>query len=282
MIPADKEVAMKDNTTTLEASKPLEHLANLFCFGGTPANQDTEREVKRVVNHGYVVGYSPDRLQPIWAGYRVSAAERDVDYERPHLFYEDSRLPKEWQIGTWGFGKYNNKAYDRGHLVPNYAINTQFGRLAQMETFFMSNIGPQRKKMNRGCWQRLEKLIIREFAPAWEHIWVLTGPIFPETDRYLRRRNGLKVTIPEAYFAILVDPVKFPHDDPKNVNFLALRIPQSAEYEDPSDEHITTIDSIETATRLVFFPDLTRAKKQKVYQRTATRMWRTRSLTVSG
>ena len=273
---------MADNTTTLDVSKPLEHLSNLFCFSGAPKNLDTEREIKMIVNHGYAVGYSPSRLQPAWAAYRVSAAERDVDYERPHLFYEDTRLPKKWQIGTWGYGKYKKQAYDRGHLVPNYAINTQFGRLAQMETFFMSNIGPQRDKMNRGCWQKLEKLIIREFAPAWEHIWVLTGPIFYKRARYLKRKNGLKVEIPKSYFAILIDPIKYPHDEPKNVRFLALEIPQTAGYEPPSKKHITTIKDIESKTNLEFFPKLTAAKKNTVYERTSEKMWQTRNLAVEG
>lgn len=271
---------MPDNTQVLEVCESLKHLSDLFCFGGAPANLDSENEVKMIINHGYVIGFSPDRLQPAWAAYRVSAAERDVDYERPHLFYEDTRLPKDWQIGTWGYGKLGSRSYDRGHLVPNFAINTQFGRLAQMETFFMSNIGPQKKEMNRGCWQRLEKLIIREFAPVWGHIWVLTGPIFSRSPRYITRRNGKRVPVPKSYFAILIDPVKYPHDDPKNVNFLALEIPQSAGYEDPADKHVTTIEEIETKTQLDFFPKLSTAKKRKAYERTATSIWTTRDLAI--
>ena len=269
---------MSDNTEVLEICKPLEHIIDLMCFHGHPKNLDADRKVHIIVNHGYAIGFSPDRLQPVWAAYRVSAADRDVDYERPHLFYEDTRLPKEWRIGTWGFGSHRNQKYDRGHLVPNYAVNTQYGRLAQMETFFMSNIGPQRDKMNRGTWQKLEKLIIREFAPAWDHIWVLTGPIFSARPGMLRRRNGKRVPVPKSYFAILIDPVKYPHDDPKNVDFLALEIPQSARSEEPGDRHVRTIPEIEAATNLQFFPKLSTSKKAKVVEKTATSMWSTRRL----
>ncbi len=268
-----------DNTDFLRASEPLRHIVSLLCFRGRPINHDVDRRVHMIVNHGYVVGFSPDRLQPLWAAYRVSASVRDVDYERPHLFYDDPRIPEDWQIGTRGFGALNGKRYDRGHLVPNYAINTQFGRLAQMETFFMTNISPQRDKMNRGTWMKLEKLIIRDFAPAWEHIWVITGPIFSRRPRYLVRANRLRVAIPKSYFAILVDPIRYPHNEPSNVFFLALEIPQTATNQVPGDQHVTTIGAIEEATQLQFFSELNAAQKQKVAERTATRMWQTRSLT---
>lgn len=267
---------MQDNTTILDVCKPLEHLIDLFCFHGAPHNRDQEHEVVKIVNHGFVVGFSPYRLQPAWAAYRVSDANKDVDYERPHLFYEDTRLPEKWRIGTWGYGKHYNQNYDRGHLVPNSAINTQFGRLAQMETFFMSNIGPQRDKMNRGTWKKLEKLITHEFARVWDHIWVITGPIFSTSPKFITRKNKLKIAIPDSYFTILVDPVRYPHDNPKNVNFLALEIPQSSESKEPSNVNVRTIPEIEETTHLKFFPNLTEKKKETVYSRTSTHMWTTR------
>lgn len=269
---------MPDFTDTLTASKPLEHLLEFFCFHGRPTNQDEANPVSVIVNHGYAVGFCPNRYQPLWAAYQVSAATRDVDYRRPELFYDDPRLPSGLQIGTRGFGKVGNKAYDRGHMVPNFAINTQFGRIAQSETFFMSNIVPQEANTNRGVWQRLEKLIIRDFAPAWEHIWALVGPVFGENPRFIERAGGIRVPIPKSFFMILVDPVKFPHDMPKNVRFLALEVPQNTGYKDPDDSLVTTVGAIEAATKLTFFPKLTNAQKRIVAERTSTRMWDHRNL----
>lgn len=264
---------MSDNSSVLEICRPLQHALDFFCFRGRPLNLDQKRPVSIIVNHGYAVGFSPDRLQPLWAAYQVSAAKRDVDYERPHLFYEDPRLPKEQQVGTWGFGLVDGKPFDRGHLVPNFAINTQFGRLAQSETFFMSNIAPQRADTNRGVWQRLEKLIIQEFAPAWEHIWVMTGPIFAAKPRFITRANGLKIPVPKSFFMILIDPQRFPYDDPKNVAFLALEVPQTTGYKIPGSELVTSIEAIETATKLRFFPELTAAERITMAQNTSKEMW---------
>lgn len=269
---------MSDYSTILPASQSLAHALDLFCFHGHPTNQDEERPVSIIVNHGYAVGFSPSRLQPVWAAYRVSAARRDVDYERPHLFYDDPRIPKEWQISSWTFGKHGSTSYDRGHMVPNFAVNTQFGRLAQMETFFMTNICPQRAQNNQGVWMRLEKIIVSQWAPEWEHIWVICGPIFSDNPKMLKRRGGKQVPIPDAFFAILADPLKWPYDKPKNVRFLALEVPQSVGKGYPNDKLISKVSDIEAATKLRFFPKLSASQKKIVAKQTSKKMWKFREL----
>lgn len=256
---------MPDNSRLAEASKSIEHLIDFFCFRGKPENVDEENEVIVLVNHGYLVGYSPFRKQPLWAAYRVAEARRDVDYERPHLFYDDKRLTDLDQVGTWGFGSVNGERYDRGHLVPNFAINTQFGRLAQMETFFMSNITPQQANTNRGVWQTLEKRIILEYAATSEHVWVYTGPIFGENPQHILRPRGIRIPIPDSFYAILVDPFRYPHDEVRNVRFLILEIPQDAGYVALDEEAFSvTIQSIEARTKLNFFPTLSSEEQDRV------------------
>lgn len=256
---------MTDNTKIAEPSLPLSHLIDFFCFRGQPENLDEDHEVTLLVNHGYLLGFSSFRKQPLWAAYRVAEAREDVDYERPHLFYDDKRLASEDRIGSESFGKVDEVRYDRGHLVPNFAINTQFGRLAQLETFFMSNIAPQAANMNRGVWQTLEKRIIREYAAALDHVWVYTGPIFGENPQFITRPNGMQVPIAESFFAILVDPFRYPHDEVRNVRFLALEIPQSAGYVALDEQDFSvTITSIEERTKLNFFPDLSESDREDV------------------
>jgi endonuclease G len=264
---------MSDYSSILPVSEPLAHALDLFCFHGHPENQNEKHPVSIIVSHGFAVGFSPSRLQPIWAAYRVSAAKRDVNYERPHLFYDDPRIPAEWRITNWTFGKSGSTAYDRGHMVPNFAVNTQFGRLAQMETFFMTNICPQKKQTNQGVWMRLEKIIVSQWAPEWDHIWVITGPIFSSKPKTLKRSNGLKVPVPKGFFAILADPLRWPYDNPKNVRFLALNIPQSAGYDYPNNKYVTTVAAIEEATKLKFFPYLSSPKKKTVAKQTSKNVW---------
>lgn len=262
-----------DNTILSESSHHFAHLIDLFCFKGRPKNLDSDRQVMILINHGYVTGFSLVRNQPVWTAYRVSAAREDVDYARPHLFYEDFRLPKKNRITTWTFKNQNGRSYDRGHMVPNYAINTQFGRLAQMETFFMSNICPQESATNQGVWQKLEKKIIQEYAPEKDHVWVLTGPIFDKNPKRLKRRGSVFVDIPISFYCILVDPVKWPHDRVHNVEFLTLEIPQEAGRAQLDNKFITSISDIEGKTKLDFFSNMTKTDRKVVDDHKAAEIW---------
>jgi hypothetical protein len=77
---------------------------------------------------------------------------------------------------------------------------------------------------------------------------------------------------------ILVDPQKYPHHQPQNVNFLALYVPSGSGYRDPGDDLVTTIEWIEQATSLRFFPELSDEERLVVAQRSSPTMWTYRDL----
>lgn len=264
---------MTDNSSLLSVSAPISHFLEFFCLFGHPANAQTNPPVSIIVNHGYAVGFSPDRGQPLWAAYQVAAAVRDLDFERPEFFYDDPRLPEAWRIGTTGYAKLGNTGFDRGHMVPNYAINSQFGRVAQFETFLMSNIVPQQSAMNRGIWKNLEHGIVKAYAPKRKHVWVMTGPVFAANPPTIKRRNGKLIPVPEALFLIIADPERYPYDDPDNVNILALLLPQTMGYAKPEMAPVSTLPEIEARTGLTFFPRLSAADKAKLVNQTSLTVW---------
>ena len=264
---------MTDNSSILPASASIAHFLEFFCIFGHPANAPTNPPVSIIVNHGYAVGYSPDRGQPLWAAYQVAAAVRDVDFQRPEFFYDDPRLPEGWRIGTAGYARVDGQSHDRGHLVPNFAINTQFGRVAQFETFFMSNILPQASAMNRGIWKNLEHGIVKAYAPMRKHVWALTGPVFGADPKLIKRRNGKLVPVPEAMFLILADPERYPYDDPGNLNILALLVPQTLGYAKAETAPVSTLPEIEARTGLTFFPRLSARDKAKLVNQTSPTVW---------
>jgi DNA/RNA endonuclease G (NUC1) len=247
---------MTDHTTIHPSSQPMAHLIDLIVFKGAPQNQDAQRPIQILVNHGFVVGYCAERLQPAWTAYRVALATRDVKYDRPHLYYDDPRLAAAERIGPQTFGKKNNIAYHVGHMVPNEVINLQFGRLAQMETFFMSNMSPQRGTLNTGVWAKLENAIRNiENTSERDHVWCIVGPIFGDDPDTLDRAGGKKVPIPDAYFCITVDPFRYPWDRRSNVDVVAFRIEQDEDKWTPLDELVVDVATIEAQTNLRFFPN---------------------------
>lgn len=246
-----------DHSTIHPASQPLAHLIDLFVFRGAPKNLNENHPVEILVNHGYCVGYAPSRFQPLWAAYRVSGAERWVDYKRPHLYYADKRLAPEARLPSKTFGKTEaGVQLNVGHMVPNEAINQQFGRLAQMETFFMSNMSPQYGSLNSGVWLKLENDIRSlQNLSVRDHVWIVSGPIFGD-DPEVVTRDGKDVPIPKAYYCISIDPFRYPYHRLSNVEIACFIFPQDAPRKDkPSDpKYASNLATIQQRTGLVFVP----------------------------
>ncbi|MCO7247473.1 DNA/RNA non-specific endonuclease [Halomonas sp. Mc5H-6] len=195
-------------------------------------------------NDGFLVGWSDVRVNPLWVSYQVAAVDDTRIGSRPD-FRPDWRTL--WPVGT---DSYSGSGYDRGHLAPNYAIAAVHGRSAQLDTFYMSNMTPQRPNLNRQLWQRLEEAVMDHFAPRFDRLQIITGPIFPE--RFMDNvfnRVGL-VEVPEAFYKIIVAP----HDEAPLA--LAFIMPQDVRGNEPLDDYLVSIDDIEARTGLDFFHEL--------------------------
>jgi DNA/RNA endonuclease G (NUC1) len=243
-----------DYTTVHPLCVGQAHQIDLHLWRGPPQNLDETRPIQILVNQGYVVGFCPSRLQPAWSAYRVAHAEADVDFDRPLHYHDDLRLPPEARIGRTTFGKLGNIRLDVGHMTPNEVINRQFGRLAQMETFFMSNMSPQYNSLNSGVWLKLETSI-REIKDeeGKDHVWAIVGPIFDEQPSSISRGGGKNLPVPRAYFAIIVDPHTYPYDKLSNVQVDSFIIPQEAPPSSNPQDYPATLNEIEQATSLKFF-----------------------------
>ena len=115
-----------------------------------------------------------------------------------NFFALDARVGPAVDGRTFGDG------FDRGHMVPNAVIGNQYGSLAQMETFFMTNMCPQKSDLNRGAWAKLETWI-REEAEERDHIFVIAGPIFGVAPNLVTKGSERGIQIAEAFYMILVD-----------------------------------------------------------------------------
>lgn len=252
-----------DNTVFAEESGHLKHLAPLFVYKGRPANEDNTHKVTLLMNHGYMVGYSINRKQPLWAAYKVSRAKEWTHYYRPTFFYADLRIPENERVEPGYFGG----GYDRGHMAPNSAINTQYGQLAQLETFLMSNVCPQKKNLNQGPWKRLEKIIVKEYVEEWKEMWVLAGPIF---EKEIGKVKGIE--IPSHFFMILVRVGNYPSYKP---SILAFKFPQEIDRDaEITKDYLFSVDDIEELTKLNFFPELSKSKEKKYEEKAAEDVWK--------
>lgn len=211
-------------------------------------------------NEGFLVGWSDVRVNPLWVSYQLQMVEDPSAGPRPG-FRRDWRTL--WPVGT---DHYAGSGYDRGHMAPNYAVAAVHGREAQLDTFFMSNMSPQRPDLNRRLWQRLEAVVIDHFVPRFGEVQVITGPVFPERflDNVLNR-VGL-VEIPEAFYKIIA----VPGDEPRVLAFL---MPQEVRGDEPLDAYLVSVNEIEARTGLNFFPRLPEARAEVLEGEVVTRGW---------
>jgi endonuclease G len=266
----------EDASTVHAWSKSLEHVLLLMTMHGVPKNTNEDNPVTILINHGYAVGFSAEYNQPLWAAYQVSKAKRDVDYERFPFFVDDVRLPVANRIGSETFGL----NYDRGHLAPNAAINRQFAKLSQMETFLMSNILPQKADLNQGVWQKLEAKILSDYAGAKvgsvraNHVWVIVGPIFDGAPTFITRPNGMQIAVPTAFYCILVRPFRYPQEEPGNSQYLTFIFgqdtPRNASI---GTQYVSSINAVESRTGLNFLPALSNLMESRIENEVAGSVW---------
>ena len=244
-----------DHTTVHPLCASQAHRIDLHLWRGAPRNLDETRPINILVNDGYVVGFCPARIQPAWSAYRVALAKDDVNFERPLTYYDDLRLDEGHRIGRRTFGRIGGVQLNVGHMAPNEVINRQFGRLAQLETFLMSNMSPQYGSLNSGVWLKLETAIreIRD-EPGKDHVWTIVGPVFGQQPASIHRGHGKNLPIPDAFFCVTVDPHTYPYDTQSTVEIDCFIIPQTAPRASNPDDYPATLDEVEEATNLDFFP----------------------------
>lgn len=243
-----------DNSSIHPLCESQAHLIELHLWRGAPKNLDESRPVQILINHGFVVGFSPDRLQPLWSAYRVADYDQDVDYARPIHYHDDMRLDEELRIGRGTFGKLGGIQLEVGHMSPNEVINRQFGRLAQLETFMMSNMSPQYGSLNRGAWLKLEDAI-RDIKDerVKDHVWVIVGPVFGDQPASVNRGRGKHLPVPEKYFCVTVEPHSYAYDTLSRTHIDCFLIPQNAPSRSSPADYPATLEEIEEATNLSFF-----------------------------
>jgi len=195
-----------------------------------------------LTNIGYVVGYDNQRKNPAWVCYRLFATNHHA-LPRPG-FKEDTRT--QAKVKETDYPRTSESGYEKGHMAPNKAIAVCYDTNAQLETFLMSNIIPQKPKLNKGVWKRLESNEV-QYARQFTQIWVIDGPIFgaqPETFP-----SGVQV--PEKCFKMIVMET---NGQPQVLAFI---MPQDVAGKKHPAQFLTSVDEIEKQTGLDFFSELT-------------------------
>lgn len=254
-------------------------------YGGFPVATDEHARYELLDNLGYDAGYSEFRKGPVWAAYRVDAARLPDSFPRPRGFATDDRTRARVTHRD-----YTGTGYDRGHMAPNHAVASRYGRQAQLETFLMSNICPQRPALNREIWRKLEELEAGKWSRNLEEVWVITGPVF-DGERTFLGDVPSGIEIPDAFFKVVIDEAPFDsrmtvHEysdraaPPKRgirpwhrPRVLAFIVPQDVDGSESLTEFLVSVDWIEQKTGLDLMPEVPDDVEEAVESEIADQLW---------
>ena len=221
---------------------------------GSPAPKDIV-----ILDRGvFKVGWSPSLKHPVWCAYHVPAEAKFEDGVRPNF----TKDPDADSCPTPS--AYDRSGYDRGHMVPNHAIDTRFGTAAQKLTFRMSNIAPQSPALNRGVWRDVEHRIANLWTARYGEIWVIVGCIPGTSGETL---SGTPIDVPDAFYQLIVA------QEGLNVRAQAVILGQNVSWNEWAARNLISIDELEELTGLDFLPDLPAFIQDPLEAELPTRLW---------
>ncbi|MDA3923863.1 MAG: DNA/RNA non-specific endonuclease [Kiritimatiellae bacterium] len=206
---------------------------------------------------GFTVCYAPELRHPVWVASKVHDGKRFPKTNRPSFKKDPAALNSPTP------NSYTKTGYDRGHMAPNQAIATCYGKEAQKETFLLSNICPQRPGLNRGPWRKIEHRITDIWPSRYGNIWVITGAYSPDKEKKLP--SG--INIPVGFYKIIVSKKR------DLLRVLALYMDQSNGYGVFPRTRIISVDELEELTGLDFLSELPDKIENKLEADKPTRLW---------
>jgi endonuclease G len=247
------------------------HFAKSSYYGvrsNIPPFQDTNRAIKEIelpcyteneeiIRHtGYTLSYNKEHKQANWVAYELTFEETKPLVKRKDKFILDPMVTE----GSASNSDYKNSGFDKGHLAPCadmcYSVETM------QESFYLSNISPQKPGFNRGIWKNLEAQV-RQWAIDDSAIYVVTaGVLTPQ----LPTTGNNAVSVPRLFYKVILDyqgPVK------KGIGFI---VPNESSTKDLR-MFTVSIDSVEAITGLDFFCRLPDGEESRIERGVDSGLW---------
>jgi len=210
-----------------------------------------------VLHDYYMLSYNEPYEQAEWVMYELKKSHLTYDDRKRPYFIEDPKVKSK--SADWR--NYKNSGYDRGHLCP--AGDRRFSEYAYNETFYTSNISPQRKDFNAGVWNRLEQQI-RQWCKKYGDLYVITGGVL---EKGLKEIGDEDVAIPNLFYKIVFRQNK------NEIQVLAFLFPHK-ESTKSLDKFLVPIDILEAKTGIDFFQKQPEEIQLKLEKKVSKRGWK--------
>lgn len=214
----------------------------------------------------YSMEYDCNKKHARWIAFRFDGRTGQKNTSRNEDFQADPSIPTQYQRERSDFGA---KGYDRGHICASedrvYSVE------ANLQTFYYSNMSPQKNAFNAGIWVKLEEKI-----QNWgrsnvfrDTLYVVKGGTIDKEDQILTYINGDKTKpVPKYYFMALLCKKG---EAFKSIGFWFEHKSYSLPYK--LSEQAVTIDKLEELTGLDFFHHLPDKLENAVESQINTTGW---------
>lgn len=147
-----------------------------------------------VTKRNYSFYYSYDDYVSLWVAYPLNASLIDSG-GRSDAWAYDPLIPVHLQINIVDGGI---SGYDRGHQLPSA---DRLSKEANPQTFYSTNMTPQRSKFNQNIWAGVEGKV-RNWARDGkaDTLYVVTGCTIKGSTKKAIDRSGHSVTVPTSYW----------------------------------------------------------------------------------
>ena len=227
-----KETAANSLSGSMEPQAPSSQLE-------IPVSTRKRNEI-RLKRTAFTLSYNNDYKTPNWVAWELTRDETKGTESRKSKFEPDPNLPEP----RVEHSDYTNSGYDRGHMAP--AADMKWSEKAMEESFYMSNICPQNRKLNRDDWGDLEEKC-REWAKKYGRVYIACGPIY---DKASPKRIGKhQVAVPDRFFKVVLI---YNRKNPIAMGFL---FENKAHYQNLKN-YMVKVDQVEEETGLDFFSKL--------------------------
>lgn len=241
----------------LPSFKPSKHISVQSI--GTPSwGYPLLNPGEKITKHSaYSVSYNHKHMQANWVAYELLHAHTMGLAERESRFIVDPIILPH----TARSEDYTKSGFDRGHLAP--AADMKYSSQAMAESFYTSNISPQRPGLNRGIWKLLEEKI-REWAPANHPLFIVTGPVLTDTlTQFIGHYN--RISVPKRFYKVVLDTAQ----PARAIGFVFGNVGSSL----PLNHFALSIDAVEKITGRNFFPLLDDAKEVNLEKSVQLQRW---------
>lgn len=217
------------------------------------------KKTEQIIQHkGYTVSYNSDYRVANWVAYELTREEvQCAKAERKNKFVIDPKVKGASAMNE----DYTGTGYDRGHLAP--AGDMKWSAQAMHESFYLSNITPQKPKLNRGIWKDLEEQC-RMWAVDNGMLLIAAGPVLQPD---LKRMGKNRVAIPARFYKVICtvkdnqcEAVGFLFDN-RDYGSRQLR------------DLMIPVDSVEAVTGIDFFPALPDVMERKMEAKVNRKAW---------